>query len=745
MADALATKINGKADAATTLAGYGITDAYTKTETDTHISNALNYTPVTGKFLDSVGSVSTVDSAITALDAGVYGITSQISAVTTQIGNAVSAVISAGDVVTSQTPDVAYTGSMIDKGMAFAKNLWIHKRNFYSIITGLDYNTNNAVLQDATGATYNIMNIVDNYKNWMPVLNNVSKKEGATKTLADYEIAGAQTLVGSLDVTNDEASKTTSITPDTVKTATVSAADITATGNVATPKLTLNSKELTSVDVVETDTDNSKIVATKASVARDISNLDKTLSEKIDNIDGTEHTWTNNNTFEKKVTFKDGIDVTGTVQATAVQTSNLTIGNNKVTDINTGAVVTGDGSGSVLATTATVMASAENAKFTAPTGDEAVQSIGNASTIHNAIVNVGKGVDAVDEKVNTLATNIVQRMGGKFDENGAWSARIENDKEAPKDGYYSAFDAENLADAISTVYSTIGTDEALSEVKFNGVSADQTVNENIAAINDTIGDIEGLNTDLKNLTNGTKVAPETVVEALNNIDATLGTIHGLADKRGGDYKGNLASGTTVEMHLTALDDAIGDRTTITNEKGSNGYQFSTDTMYVADVLSDLASQIGTAEELSDTTIEGISADQTVNQNIAALNNVIGDVSELVETAYAQGDSMVDAIKGVDSKLGELDGRLTKTEKDLKELHHDFRRGMASMAAMSALVPNSRSTGKTSLSLGTGAYGGHGAVAVGGFHYITDNLMLNAGVSWSDSSDAAYRMGVTYSF
>lgn len=34
LAPALATKINGKADSATTLAGYGITDAYTKTETD---------------------------------------------------------------------------------------------------------------------------------------------------------------------------------------------------------------------------------------------------------------------------------------------------------------------------------------------------------------------------------------------------------------------------------------------------------------------------------------------------------------------------------------------------------------------------------------------------------------------------------------------------------------------------------------------------------------------------------------
>ena len=39
LASALATKINGKADSATTLAGYGITDAYTKTQVDDAISN----------------------------------------------------------------------------------------------------------------------------------------------------------------------------------------------------------------------------------------------------------------------------------------------------------------------------------------------------------------------------------------------------------------------------------------------------------------------------------------------------------------------------------------------------------------------------------------------------------------------------------------------------------------------------------------------------------------------------------
>jgi autotransporter adhesin len=167
-------------------------------------------------------------------------------------------------------------------------------------------------------------------------------------------------------------------------------------------------------------------------------------------------------------------------------------------------------------------------------------------------------------------------------------------------------------------------------------------------------------------------------------------------------------------------------------------------MYVADVLTDLASQIGTAQHLGEEK-NGVSSKNTVNQNIAALNSVIGDVSELKDATYAQGDTLVESIQNVDNKLVNLDTRMERAERDLKDVHHELRRGMASMAAMSALVPNSRSTGKTSLSVGTGAYSGHGAVAVGGFHYLTDNLMFNAGAAWSNSRDAVYRVGLTYSF
>ena len=489
----------------------------------------------------------------------------------------------------------------------------------------------------------------------------------------------------------------------------------------------------------------------------------------------------NNFTATGNVTAKDGT-VTG---KEVVANEGLTLANTRVTSIDTGATpVTGNGDPKALATTATVMKSAENAAYTGTKSTEGnTLATGDAATLKEALSNVNafigksenlshnafntddeKAPTDLTGKINTLATNVAAGMGGAFDENGKWSTTLDNTwtpaeatDETEAESYYSSIEADSLADAINVVYSTIGNADAIKQVAYNGVSADKTVNDNIAAVNGKIGNFEGLHTELKNLTNGTDVAPETVVEAFNNIDATLGRIHGLFDGKKVNTTGgiksttgshsNLAEGTTVEMHLVSLDNAIGDRSSITNEKafeGEDRYDLVARTN-VADVLSDIASQIGTADELKGATINGVSSDNTVNANIAAINSSLGNIEELKEAAFAQGDTLVDAVKNVDNKLVNLDTRLTKTEKSLKELHHDFRRGMASMAAMSALVPNSRSTGKTSLSIGTGAYGGHSAVAVGGFHYITDNLMLNAGVSWSDSSDAAYRMGVTYSF
>ena len=420
--------------------------------------------------------------------------------------------------------------------------------------------------------------------------------------------------------------------------------------------------------------------------------------------------------------------------------------------------VTGDGDPEALATTATVMTSAENAKYTGGNSTQgATYATVGADTIKGAFEAIEKFVGpneamehnaiaadtntSVTEALNNLATNVANGMGGEFAADGSWSGSMANDKGAD----YRDLTGENLAAAVEVINSNIGTASELSNA-YNGVSSSNTVNANIDAINETIGDLSGLNTKLKNLTNGDGPKPQDVVTAFNNIDATLGRIHGLAAEleKKGEYQGNLAEGTTVEQHLTALDKAIGNRKNYKNTEGSNGF-VATSGADVATALTEIASNIGTAADLGTEGLNGVSSANTVNSNIASVNEALGNIDELKNAAFARGNSVAEAIGSVDGKLVELDDRMGSVERDLKETHHELRRGMASMAAMSALVPNSRSTGNTTLSLGTGAYSGHGAVAVGAFHYLTDNLMLNAGLAWSDSRDAVYRVGVSYSF
>lgn len=286
------------------------------------------------------------------------------------------------------------------------------------------------------------------------------------------------------------------------------------------------------------------------------------------------------------------------------------------------------------------------------------------------------------------------------------------------------------------------TNEGLDEKVQNSV--DNTIGTRVEdAVNETVGDISQLGVGNKNLSNGSDNAPETIVEAINNIDQSLGTIHGLADKLGGQHQGNLADGTTVEDHLTSLDSAIGNRDNYTNANGSNNY-LATAGADISTAISEIASNIGTAEDLG-TTQNGVSSSNTVNQNIAAVNTAIGNTSKLANTHYVSGaTNLTDAVAGLDNQIHNLDSRYYQLSGDINDLRDDFNAGMATMSAMTALVPNARATGNTQLSFGTGMYEGETAMALGGFHWINDNVLLNVGAAWG-SADTAYRMGITYSW
>ena len=402
------------------------------------------------------------------------------------------------------------------------------------------------------------------------------------------------------------------------------------------------------------------------------------------------------------------------------------------------------------------------------------------------------------ENIQNLDTNLA-RVDQAV---GNWTGTVDTTTEVG----YGTLEVSSITNALGQINSNIGTSAQIDAAKFNNVSSDQSINANIAAVNNTLGDFSKLNgtidaeTNAKtlssNLTNGKfgqdgYNVPQTVVDVLNNIDATLGTVHGLAQKLddAGKYYGNLAQGTSVEQHLTAIDAAIGNRSKISfNADGvTPTYAASSEAMNVSDAISYVASHIGSADfrvktekydengnfvfddngnlSYEQREINGVKANNTVNANIAALNVSVGDVEKLKHAMYAANrdetgnviaTSVTDAVYNLDYNLYDLNNRFNyfaegtisavNTLNDhYKRLRKDFQTGMASMAAMSALAPNARATGDTQLSVGTGAYSGHTAAAVGAYHWLTDNLMLNVGAAWGDSSDTIYRMGVTYSW
>ncbi len=80
-----------------------------------------------------------------------------------------------------------------------------------------------------------------------------------------------------------------------------------------------------------------------------------------------------------------------------------------------------------------------------------------------------------------------------------------------------------------------------------------------------------------------------------------------------------------------------------------------------------------------------------------------------------------------------------------EVDERARAGTALATALSALVPNARDDSDTQVSLGAGYYEGAGAMSLGAFHYIDNDVLINAAASVADDGRGAVRAGVTWGF
>ena len=197
------------------------------------------------------------------------------------------------------------------------------------------------------------------------------------------------------------------------------------------------------------------------------------------------------------------------------------------------------------------------------------------------------GVTAAANSVNANLTAIDAYLGGDVSGVSRTKGTVAN---ATVKANIEALDA-----AIGTDAELLTTTVTTGAGQNNGVAVANSVNRNVAALNAAVGDVATLKAGTGStgnaITNGTGTAATTVVQALNNIDATLGQIHGL--KNGHSHlqaKSNLADGTTVEQHLIALDDAVGDRTQYASARYVNPTMSNADAIMSLDHNLDLTEQ-----------------------------------------------------------------------------------------------------------------------------------------------------------
>jgi len=279
------------------------------------------------------------------------------------------------------------------------------------------------------------------------------------------------------------------------------------------------------------------------------------------------------------------------------------------------------------------------------------------------------------------------------------------------DGYYETYTTATslLADAQSAqsdAQSVLSEDQALEtaalglynssiEAQLNSVKeyADELVS-NIdvsSAVADEVERAQGVEGDITdfsesetgNISNGTGTNALTLSGAIANIDSTLGTIHGLNAKRGADAKGNLAIGTTVEDHLVALDDAIGDRSQL------NG--------------------------------QYLKAGDSVAANLQSLNDGIVAANELT----------------LGQSRAYTDERFNKLDKELSA-------GVAGAVALSAVEVSNVKKGEVSVGGGYGYYNGESAMALGAAMGLSDSWSVNAGAGLS-TENVSFRAGTNYKF
>ena len=136
---------------------------------------------------------------------------------------------------------------------------------------------------------------------------------------------------------------------------------------------------------------------------------------------------------------------------------------------------------------------------------------------------------------------------------------------------------------------------------------------------------------------------------------------------------------------------------------------------------------------------------------------IGDRSHYSEQNYIKNnESVASSLNSLDVAVGRTqknlaavqaanEARFKNIENNLNHLEDKMKKGLAASNALARLVPLSGDKYKTQLSIAMGGYENNQAAAIGGFHYISEGVLLNTGIAYGGDDNLSYGVGLTVGF
>ena len=326
------------------------------------------------------------------------------------------------------------------------------------------------------------------------------------------------------------------------------------------------------------------------------------------------------------------------------------------------------------------------------TKTEAGNTYATQSALNDYKTSNDNAVSALTSRMVDAETDIDNINNSAVMTSGITAAKV-----SAYEGYAAKIDAKQ--DALSTEQMAVLN----SGITAADIATVQTANARLDSMDTTVSDLSADFGDVADFSNSktgnlkndvpssSKQNASTVTKAIANMDATIGQIHGLAAKVGVENGGaNLGQNTTVEEHLTSLAGAIGNRTHYTQQN------------YIKN-------------------------NQTVAQSLDNLDVAVGSIRRDFNSAQIANEA-----------------RFNDIEHNINHLENKMEKGLAANNALAALKPLS-STYQTQLSAAMGGYENNQAFAIGGFHYVTEKVLLNTGVAYGGNNSMSYNVGVTFGF